>query len=358
MKNIRKKIIMVDDDVTALECVRDSLAGEYDFYTAKSGDKLIQLLEKLIPDLVLLNLEMPGINGFGIIEAIKNNVAGGGIPVILLTENLNPENEARGLCLGASDYITKPFSRDLLLKRIELHLLIEAQKRELNSYSQDLEAVINYKTKSALEPQNAVLRTLIGLVETRGIMADGHIERTQDFLNLFLELLPSHDSYDKELSTWDTGLFVMSSQLHDIGKISVRDSILMKPGRLNDEEYDEVKKHAVYGMGIIEQIKASMGESEYLKHAKKLAGCHHEKWDGTGYPCALKGGDIPLQGRLMAIVDAYNAITSDRPYREKMPHEKAVEIIKDNSGTYFDPALTGIFLDHEKEFAYRRADME
>ncbi|MCL1836235.1 MAG: response regulator [Treponema sp.] len=358
MFNIRKKIILVDDDAANLESVRNSLADKYDLFTAQSGKKLMQLLEKLIPDLILLNPELSGMDGFGIVEEFKNSIAGIGIPVIVLTENYNPENEAMGICMGAADYIIKPFSRDMLLKRIELHLLVEAQKRELNSYSQDLEAVINYKTKSAIEPQNAVLNTLIGLVESRGIMTDGHIERTQDFLNLFIDLLPSHDMYDEELSTWDTGLFVMSSQLHDIGKISVRDSILMKPGRLNDEEYDEAKKHAVYGMGIIEQIKATMGESEYLKHAKKLAGCHHEKWDGTGYPCALKGGDIPLQGRLMAIVDAYNAITSNRPYRGKMSHQKAVEIIRDNSGTYFDPALAGIFLEHEREFADHMADTE
>jgi putative two-component system response regulator len=349
-KTNRKKIIMVDDDLTNLSVAKNSLTDKYDVFTVPSGKKLFQILERIIPDMILLDIEMPEMNGYEVIKVLKSNSATAHIPTVFLTANIDPESEVKGLNLGATDYITKPFSQELLLKRIEVHLLVEAQKKELMDYSHDLEKLVNKKTLTLFQMQNSILKTVAELVESRDHITGGHIERTQSYLHLFVNLLLDHGIYSEELSTWDINQFIMSSQLHDVGKISIRDNILMKPGRLTDDEFEEMKKHTIYGMKIMEKIESSMPEYAFLRHAKILASSHHEKWDGTGYPNHLKGEEIPLQGRLMAIIDVYDALTNSRPYKEAFTHEEALESIVNNSGTQFDPVLCDVFIQHEKDF--------
>jgi len=350
LESNRNKVIIVDDDITNLTVGKNALAEKYDVFTAPSGTKLFQLLEKFIPAMILLDIEMPGISGYDVIKQLKNNENTADIPVIFLTSIIDPESEVKGLSLGAIDYITKPFSRELLLKRIEVHLLIEAQKKELKNYSQNLEKMVSKKTETVFELQNAILKTVAELVESRDNITGGHIERTQEYLALFIGFLLNHNVYSEELGLWDINLFIMSSQLHDVGKISIRDNILMKPGKLSGEENEEMKKHTTHGIMIIEKIEGSTPESAFLKHAKILAGTHHEKWDGTGYPFGLKGTEIPLQGRLMAIIDVYDALTNNRPYKKAFTHEEAVEIIRKDKGIQFDPMLTDIFLTYESDF--------
>jgi len=210
--------------------------------------------------------------------------------------------------------------------------------------------MVSKKTETVFELQNAILKTVAELVESRDNITGGHIERTQEYLALFIDFLLNHDIYTNELAEWDINLFIMSSQLHDVGKISIKDDILMKPGKLTHAENEEMKEHTIHGIKILEKIEGSTPESAFLKHAKILAGSHHEKWDGTGYPFGLKGTEIPLQGRLMAVVDVYDALTNDRPYKKAYTHEESVEIIRNGSGVQFDPALTDVFLEHEKEF--------
>ena len=350
MESNRSKIIIVDDDITNLTVGKNALAEKYDVFTAPSGTKLFQLLEKFIPAMILLDIEMPAISGYEVIQRLKNSEKTVDIPVIFLTSIIDPESEVKGLSLGAIDYITKPFSQELLLKRIEVHLLIEAQKKELKNYSQNLEKMVSQKTETVFELQNAILKTVAELVESRDNITGGHIERTQEYLALFIDFLLTHNVYSKELGTWDINLFVMSSQLHDVGKISIRDNILMKPSKLTEEENEEMKKHTNHGIMIIEKIEGSTPENAFLRHAKILAGTHHERWDGAGYPFGLKGEDIPLQGRLMAIIDVYDALTNNRPYKNAFTHEEAVEIIRQDRGTRFDPMLVDIFLMYEKDF--------
>ena len=346
----RKKVIMVDDDRTNLTVARNTLIDRYDIITVTSGEKLFGMLEKIVPDIILLDIEMPEMNGYEVITILKNREATSHIPVIFLTALIDPESEIKGLSLGAIDYIYKPFSQGLLLKRIEMHLLLEAQKQELKRYSSNLEGMVFEKTQTVYELQNAVLKTVAELVECRDNVTGGHIERTQSYLRLLVNLLLRYDVYIEELSGWDIELFIMSSQLHDVGKISVRDSILMKPGKLTEEEFEEMKKHAAFGGAIIERIEESTRENAFLQHAKILANSHHEKWDGTGYPTGAKGMNIPLQGRLMALVDVYDALTNDRPYKKAFPHDEAIEIIREGLGRHFDPKLGEIFLKHENDF--------
>jgi len=350
MENSRSKIIMVDDDITNLTVGKNALADKFDVFTAPSGIKLFQLLEKLTPDLILLDIEMPKMSGYEIITMLKSKENTRDIPVIFLTSVIDPESEVKGLSLGAIDYITKPFSQELLLKRIEVHLLVEAQRMELKNYNLNLEKMVSRKTRTVFDLQNAILKTVAELVESRDNITGGHIERTQEYLTLFIDFLLNHDTYTSELAMWDINLFIMSSQLHDVGKISIKDNILMKSGKLTEDEFEEMKKHTLYGISIIEKIEKSTPESAFLKHAKIMASSHHERWDGTGYPFGLKGTEIPLQGRLMAIIDVYDALTNKRPYKTAQTHGEAVEVIRKGKGTHFDPILTDIFLQHADEF--------
>jgi len=341
---------MVDDDITNLNVARNNLAGKYNIVTVPSGEKLFFLLKNITPSLILLDIEMPVMNGYEVLRILKENKMTADIPVIFLTARLDPKSEIAGLDLGAVDYITKPFSQELLIKRIDLHLLLEKQRRELLTYSYSLESEVDKKTRTVLELQNAIIQIIAELVECRDSITGGHIERTQHYIRLLIDYLLEHNVYTDELSSWDIDLFVMSSQLHDVGKITIRDGILLKPGKLTEDEYEEMKFHTVSGADIIKRIEENTTESEFLSYAAALADSHHEQWNGTGYPYGLKGDEIPLQGRLMALVDVYDALTNDRPYKNAFSHEEAVKIISESSGTHFDPMIADVFLLHEKEF--------
>ncbi|MCL2664513.1 MAG: response regulator [Defluviitaleaceae bacterium] len=350
MEKNRETIVMVDDDITNLNVARNNLADKYNVFTAPSGEKLFMLLKRITPDLIVLDIEMPEMDGYKVMEKLKQDERTANIPVIFLTAKINPENEIAGLGMGAVDYINKPSSKELLIKRIDLHLLMEKQKKDLHRYNMSLEIEVNKKTKTILELQNAILKTVAELVECRDNITGGHIERTQHYLRLLVDFLLEHGVYSDELSKWDIDLFIMSSQLHDVGKISVKDDILMKADKLTATEFDLMKKHALYGANIIRKIENNTSDNSFLQNAEVLAGTHHEKWNGNGYPFGLKGDEIPLQGRLMAIVDVYDALTNERPYKKAYSHEHSMEIIKNERGSQFDPHVVDIFLTHEKEF--------
>ena len=350
MENRRKVVIVVDDSLTNLNLARNALAVKFDVFTVSSGRKLFQVLEKVIPDIILLDIEMPEMNGFEVIEKLKQSESTLNIPVVFLTAAIDPQSELRGLSLGAVDYIARPFSQQLLLKRVEIHLLAELQKRKMQVYSNGLERLVDEKRKAIFELQNAILKTVAELVESRDCVTGGHIERTQNYLRILVDALLDNGVYSEELSSWDIGLFILSSQLHDVGKISIKDNILMKPARLDGDEFDRMKWHANFGMNIIMRIEQSTRENTFLRHARIMAGSHHEKWDGTGYFLGLKGEDIPLQGRLMSIVDVYDALTNERPYKQALPHTEAIKIIENGIGSHFDPRIGEIFVKYEQEF--------
>jgi len=350
MDKKREKIIVVDDVVTNLTIAKSALSERYDVFTVLSGEKLFSLMKKVTPDLILLDVEMPEMNGYEVIAVLKNSEKTTHIPVIFLTAVIDPEHEIKGLNLGAVDYITKPFSRELLLKRIDLHIMFERQKQELLKHNLNLEGEVDKKTRTVMELQTAILRAVAELVECRDSITGGHIERTQYYLNKLIRLLKERNFYTEELAGLDIPLLIMSSQLHDVGKISIRDSILLKPGKLDDDEFEEMKKHATYGVEIIKKIESTTTENDFLHYAQIFAGTHHERWDGKGYPNGLKGDEIPIPGRLMALVDVYDALTNDRPYKKAFSHEESVEIIRQGIGTQFDPVLTGIFVENHLAF--------
>lgn len=350
MENSTKRIFLVDDNVTNLTIGKNVLSEHYNVITMPSGEKLLIMLEKTLPDLILLDIEMPNMNGYEAIKIIKKNKNTAHIPVIFLTAKIDTLSELEGLSLGAVDYIGKPFSPLLLLKRIELHLLVQDQKRQLQNYNNNLQQMIDKKTNSVIELKNSILRTMAELVECRDDITGGHIERTQLYLKILIDAILEKNLYQNEVSNWDIGFILSSSQLHDVGKIAIKDSILQKPGKLTFEEFELMKTHVNFGVNVINKIQQTTTEKEFLDHAKVFIATHHEKWNGTGYPEGLKGDDIPLQGRLMAIADVYDALTNERPYKKAFTHKEAANIINESNGTHFDPCLIDLFNEYAHKF--------
>ncbi|MCL2209312.1 MAG: HD domain-containing protein [Treponema sp.] len=218
-----------------------------------------------------------------------------------------------------------------------------AMTGELAFINNNLQEIVNEKTAKVVKLQESILRTMANMVEYRDNLTGGHINRTQHTVNLLLEEIKKQELYKDIVDKWDVSLILQSTQLHDVGKIVINDNILKKQGSLTNEEFDEMKKHVIYGLAIIERIETESGESDLLKYAKIFALTHHEKWDGSGYPNNLSGERIPLQGRIMAIADVYDALISERPYKKAMTHEEAVKIIIDGKGAHFEPALIDLF---------------
>jgi putative two-component system response regulator len=279
------------------------------------------------------------------------------IPVIFLTSKSDESSQINGLDLGAADYISKPFSAPILLKRIANQLLIMQQRRDLlasqeklKDYAENLETKVREKTKDVLELQNAVISTIADLVEFRDKLTGDHISRTQLYLKALVNVLVNEGAYKDEISGWDLYFFLSSALLHDVGKIGISDVILNKPSKHSPDEFDIMKSHVMIGVDAIEKIMRKTENHAFLNHALLVTGTHHEKWDGTGYPLGLKGKNIPLEGRLMAIADVYDALISVRPYKKAFTHEEACKIIEDGNGTHFDPALVDVFRIIKGEF--------
>jgi len=350
MDSNHKTIYLVDDNMTNLMVGKNALAKYYNIITLNSGKLLLKMLEKNIPDLILLDVDMPEMSGYDVIKIIKSKKETKHIPIIFLTAKNEDENELEGFSLGAIDYITKPFSPIRLLKRIEVHLIMEAQKKSLVAFNNNLKEIVETKTKSVFELQNTILRTMADLVECRDDITGGHIERTTHYLSLLLNAMSDCDLYREKIASWNLNLLLQSAQLHDVGKIVIKDDILLKPGKLTPEEFEEIKKHASFGEKIIEKIEKNTTDQSFLEYARVFALTHHEKWDGSGYPKGLKNEEIPLEGRLMAIADVYDALVSDRPYKTAFTHENAVDIIMSSKGTHFDPNLADIFFSISDKF--------
>jgi len=357
MDTARKTIFLVDDDMTNLAIGKKALSDSYNVFTLSSGPLMLKMLENLQPDLILLDVDMPKMDGHEAIRLLKEGKYAD-IPVIFLTALGNEEMELKGLSLGAIDYIAKPFSAPLLLKRIEVHLLVEAQKKELNEqkrellfFNNNLSQMVEEKAGTIIELKNAILSTMAEVVEYRDEITGGHIVRTQRYIKALLDEMKREGVYAKEVSALNEELVLQSCQLHDVGKIAITDLILNKPGKLTPEEYEKMKTHTTYGEKVILQLTAKTQDSDFLEYARIFAVSHHEQWNGSGYPKGLKGEEIPLLGRIMAISDVYDALVEPRPYKNAFPHEEAVRIILAGKGAHFDPVLSDLFGKIHPEFS-------
>ncbi|MDR0669310.1 MAG: response regulator [Treponema sp.] len=351
MKNERQIIFFVDDNIANLTAGKAMLKDHYDVFPLASGSRLFEILEKVRPDLILLDIEMPEMNGYAAIKKLKADETTRDIPVIFLTTRNDSGSELEGLNLGAIDYIFKPFSPPLLLKRLENHLLARRQQIALKDYNDNLQRMVERRTQQVVELQNTILNTVTEMVEFRDNATGGHIERTQNYLTLLVDKLLQENIYREEISSWNLEFLIPSAQLHDVGKIAISDTILNKPGKLTSVEFEIMKQHAAIGETAIERIMKTTSENDFLNHAKIFAATHHEKWDGSGYPRNLKNYDIPLQGRLMAVADVYDALISARPYKEPLSPVEAEEVIIAERGKHFDPILVDLFRELTSQFA-------
>ncbi|MDR0851520.1 MAG: response regulator [Clostridiales Family XIII bacterium] len=343
-KNTNKKaILLVDDNMTNLKIGKAILKDQYTIYTVPSAEMMFTMLGSIHPDMILLDIEMPEMDGFEALRRLKSDPAYAKIPVIFLTAKSGENDEWKGLSLGACDYISKPFSPALLLLRIENQMLMIEQNRQLMDLNNNLEGKVRERTNQVEELQDAILYTLADLLEFRDDVTGGHICRTKHYLDLLIQEVIREEAFPEETKTWNVKLILQSSQLHDVGKIAIRDDILNKPGKLTLEEFEIMKTHTTEGVKAIQRIAKQVAINDFLEYASLIAGNHHEKWDGTGYPNGLAGEAIPLLGRLMALVDVYDALVSSRPYKEAMSAEEARDIIVAGKGTHFDPRLVDIF---------------
>ena len=337
------KIVTVDDSLTNLIALKNILKPLYEVYPVSSAAKMFDLLEHVKADLILLDVQMPELNGYDAARLLKNHPAYRDIPIIFVTALSDEQNEMEGLELGAVDYIYKPFVAPLLLRRIETHMSLAEHKRELQEFNAAIQKKLIVKIGEVFELQNAILNIVAGMVESRDDVTGGHIYRIQKYLNCLIDGMMNTNIYLDEICSWDMDFLLPSSQLHDLGKIAISDTILNKPGKLTEDEYDIMKTHAQLGADAIGRMESMTKDSSFLKYAKLFAGAHHEKWDGTGYPLGLSGIEIPLEGRLMAVADVYDALVSARPYKDPFSPVKAAEIIKAGRGTQFDPKIIDIF---------------
>lgn len=348
-------VLVVDDTPENIDILNELLKSDYQIKVALNGEKAVKIANsENQPDLILLDIMMPGMDGYEVCEKIKRNPKTETIPIIFLTALTEESNEAKGLRLGAVDYITKPFSPELVKARVRNHL-------DLKKHRDNLEEMVRQRTIELALTQEVTIESMGTLAEYRDPETGGHIKRTQNYVKILAEHLKDHPRYSDFLNDESIHLLYISSPLHDIGKVGIADNILLKPGKLTDEELEEMKKHAKFGKDSLASAKNKLGENSFLRVAREVAFTHHEKWDGSGYPQGLKEDDISIFGRLMAIADVYDALISKRVYKLPLSHKKAVSIIAEGKGSHFDPYMVDAFLEIQDQFksiALQFADFE
>jgi putative two-component system response regulator len=359
----RKTVLVVDDTPDNLSLMSGLLKDQYRVKLANSGEKALKAVQgDNPPDLILLDIMMPGMSGHEVCQILKTDLATRHIPVIFLTAMTGMEDEEKGLALGAADYITKPISPPILMARVKTQLENKAMADFLRDQASFLQAEVARQTQMVRAVQDATVLAMASLAETRDSDTGNHIRRTQFYVRALAERLKTHPRFAAELTPEMIELLFKTAPLHDIGKVGIPDRILLKPGRFTPEEFEIMKTHTTLGRDAIAHAEAALSVPvEFLTVAKQIAYGHQEKWDGSGYPEGISGDDIPLSARLMAVADVYDALISRRVYKEGMPHEKAVGIIQEGSGSHFDPDIVEAFLAIQDEFraiAARYADSD
>jgi putative two-component system response regulator len=334
----RQTVLIVDDTPDNITLLSMLLKDKYNTKVAKDGATALQIAETSTVDLVLLDVMMPGMDGYETCRRLKQNPATADIPVLFLTAKSQPEDEALGLRLGAVDYLTKPVSPPILFARVATHLKLLAASQQQSGQMSLM--------------QDATIMAMATMAETRDKETSNHIRRTQNYVAALARKLQSHPRFAAELTDENITLLYKSAPLHDIGKAGLPDSIVLKPGKLDRDEFEIMKLHAVRGRDTIRQVEEYIGGSNgFLTYAREIAHSHQEKWDGSGYPEKLAGEAIPLSARLMAVADVYDALISKRIYKPPFSHAEAVAVMQDGRGTHFDPDILDAFVEIAGTFA-------
>ncbi|MDR1904680.1 MAG: response regulator [Treponema sp.] len=343
-RNNLPTVLVVDDVEMNRMILEEILKDDYTIVTAGNGKEGLDYLyqAKVLPKIILLDIIMPVMNGYNMFKVMKSHDSLKRIPVIFIT---TMDSEGEALSAGAVDFISKPFVPEIVKLRVRNQV-------ELKNYSDNLERMVAEKTAENTATLDNTLQALANIIEYRNLESGSHVKRTQFFCKALVEyILSANLAYADELRSQEPDVIFKSMALHDVGKIGIPDNILLKPGKFLPEEYEIMKTHTTVGKNIIEEMmKAVSKNSIYLKHCRDIAYCHHERFDGKGYPRGLEGTNIPLSARIASIADVYDALVNARVYKEAFPFEKAIGIIAEGRGTQFDPILTDAALVIEDQF--------
>jgi len=348
----KKDLILIVDDVEINRTIlREILSDDYDIAEAASGDEALDMLfptedtpAETLPTAILLDVMMPGKDGFEVLSVIKKNAATKNIPVLFITATDSEETESKGLKAGAADYITKPFNIDVVRARVDNHI-------DLARYSHNLEQLVSKKTAEVTRTYESTLEVLATIIEYRNLESGTHIRRTTLLTEILVARMFEHEKFKPALEALNIPSLIKASALHDIGKIGIPDGILLKPGKLTNDEFNMIKTHTTVGSHIIDSIAENLPDNDhYLKYAKDICHYHHERWDGNGYPTGLSSEEIPLSARIISVVDVYDALVSPRCYKDAFSHEIALNIITEGRGTQFDPDIVDIIPDVAEAF--------
>jgi len=343
MDDKRPTVFVVDDVETNVMILEEILKDEYNIITASNGREAFEMLGDAVtlPKLILLDLVMPEMTGREMFELMKTNEKLKRIPVIFITAANASESEL--LAAGAVDFINKPFLPDIVKLRVRNQI-------ELKNYSDSLEQMVAEKTAEATKTLDNALQGLANAIEHRDLESGEHVKRTQLFVKALVDyLIETESPYAEELVKLQPDIIMKSMALHDVGKIAIPDKILLKPGKLDADEYEIMKTHTTRGKEIISEL-GDVNTSLYLKHCEDICYGHHERWDGKGYPRKLKEKEIPITARLAALADVYDALVCARVYKSAMPYDEAMEIISGGRGTQFDPIMTDAVVQIQDQF--------
>lgn len=346
-------ILVVDDTPDNLTLVSNLLKTDYRVRVAISGEKALKIaFSETPPDLILLDVMMPIMDGYEVCQQLRANPLTVHIPIIFLTAKSEVEDERKGLSLGASDYITKPISPPILEARVKTHLVAKAYSDFLTDKTAFLEKEIARRTQEISAIQDVTIQAMASLAETRDSDTGNHIRRTQFYVKALATKLQTHPRFRAFLTDSMIEMIFKSAPLHDIGKVGIPDRILLKPGRFEAAEFEIMKTHTTLGRDAIQAAENSLGlKVDFLSIAKEIAYGHQEKWDGSGYPLGLKDEAIPISARIMAVADVYDALISRRVYKDSMPHNKAIAIIVEGRESHFDPDIVDAFVSIQDEIA-------
>lgn len=330
-----KHVLVVDQESHIRNLIENALQEFYKVTTFAFDTLTIDKILQMNPQLILLGADEEGIDSFKLFTELKNTPEGKAIPVIFLTERNDIEAEQKAMLLGAADIISKPLVIPVLLNRVEM-------QRELKAYRMDGFEVEKY--------QDVISVSFAELVEFRDETTGGHLKNTTRYFKIMLEEALKHKKYSDIIPDEDIRELLRSAPLHDIGKIGISDEVLRKSSPLDNNEFEYMKTHTTIGKEAFEKIIKETGGSRWLYLARDIAYCHHERWDGTGYPSRLKGEEIPFYARMLSIADVYDALTSSRTYKDAFSHQHAMDIIIKGKGSLFDPELVDLFLEAKDRF--------
>jgi putative two-component system response regulator len=355
-------LLVVDDTAINIDILVETLSKiTSDIAVAMDGPSALEIARESPPDMILLDIMMPGMDGYEVCRRLKADPALRDIPIMFITAMSEIENKTQGFELGAVDYITKPFQAVEVKARVKTHLALQKARKALAQQNEILEIKVQERTQQLVLTQEVTIESMAALAEYRDPETGGHIQRTKNYVRTLALHLQREPQYRKILTNEVIELLYLSAPLHDIGKVGIPDHILLKPGKLTDAEFEEMKKHTVYGRDTLRSAANKLGGQSFLRFAMEIAYSHQEKWDGSGYPEGLKGEDIPLSGRLMALADVYDALISRRVYKPPFTHQRAVEIILEGKGRHFDPGMVDAFMEIQEDFrqiALRFVDFE